>query len=166
LNSAASAKFGFIKLMNHKLSIILSLAGEKKVTGRDILVLIACVHFTDWKTGRSRVTTKKISELLGTAQPNVRGSLRKLKAYGLIADVEDRDGTLYMIPHPKIFECSSGKARGLLLKNYYEGVYGKNKAASIEDEEMEWLNAKDSTTDIASSPAGDDLEDSGWADKL
>lgn len=154
------AKTGFIKLMNARLSIIFGLARNKEINGRDMFVLLACLHFTNWKTGKSRTTTKKLSDLLGTAQPNIRGSFRRLKACGLIAEVEDRDGTPYMIPHPKLFECASGKARGLLLKAYYDQVFGED-ADSIQDEELEYLEHEPAD----SVPAGDD-EDYNWDDEL
>jgi len=160
-------KTGFLRLMNERLPVIFSLIQAKKVSGRDILVLLVCLHFTSWKTGKCRVATKKISELLGTALPNVRGSMRRLKACGLITDAVDTSGIPYMIPHPKLFECSAGKARGLLLKNYYAGVYGQNYELSIQDEELEFLEAKPSASHLTDShPDGDDLEDSSYYDEL
>lgn len=159
-------KAGFIKLMNDRLPIVFSLIRFKKISGRDVLVLLVCLHFTSWKTGKCQVATKKISEMLGTALPNVRGSMRRLKACGLIMDAVDTSGTPYMIPHPKLFECSSGKARGLLLHNYYKGVYGQDYELSIEDEELEFLNNKAPALDPADSqPDGDDLEDPGCYDQ-
>lgn len=161
------AKTGFLRLMNERLPIIFSLIQAKKISGRDVLVLLVCLHFTSWKTGKCRVTTKKIGEMLGTALPNVRGSMRRLKACGLIADAVDTSGVPYMIPHPKLFECSAGKARGLLLKNYYAEVYGQSYESFIEDEELEYLEAKASTPKpTGSDPAGDDFEDPAWADEL
>lgn len=160
-------KTGFLRLMNERLPIVFSLIQAKRVSGRDILVLLVCLHFTSWKTGKCRVTTKKISEMLGTALPNVRGSMRRLKACGLITDAVDTSGVPYMIPHPKLFECSAGKARGLLLKNYYSGVFGQSYESFIEDEELEYLETKASTFKPATSGlAGDDLEDPDWADEL
>ena len=153
-------KAGFIKLMNDRLPILFLLTRSKKISARDVLVLLVCLHFTSWKTGKCQVATKKISEMLGTALPNVRGSMRRLKACGLIMNAVDTSGTPYMIPHPKLFECSSGKARGLLLHNYYKGVYGQDYELSVEDEELEFLNTKVSALDPADSqPDGDTLDD-------
>lgn len=105
--------------------------------------------------------------MLGTALPNVRGSMRRLKACGLITDAVDPSGVPYMIPHPKLFECSAGKARGLLLKNYYSGVFGQSYESFIEDEELEYLETKASAFKPSDSrPAGDGLEDPDCFDEL
>lgn len=154
------AKTGFIKLINHRLPILLASIHKKEVSGRDIIVLLTCLHFTNWKTGKCKVTTKKLSEVLDTAQPNIRGSLRRLKACNLIVNAEDRDGTPYMIPHPKLFECASGKARGLLLKGYYSAIYGDDYEASVQDEELEYFGSQPSTLQSPDlDPDGDDSED-------
>lgn len=92
--------------------------------------------------------------------------MRRLKACGLITDAVDASGVSYMIPHPKLFECSSGKARGLLLKSYYSGVFGQSYESLIEDEELEYLESKPSMSRPTDSiPAGDD-EDYSWDDEL
>lgn len=158
------AKVRFIRLMNERLPAIFSLMRDKKLSGRDISVLLACLYFTNWKTGKCRVTTKKVSEVLGTSQANVRNSMRKLKSCNMIVDASDANGTSYMIPHPKIFECSNGKARGLLLKSYYSVVYGPDFEGCVEDEELEFLGANDLDSKLI--PDGDDLIEPDWLDEF
>lgn len=132
--------------MNNRLGILFDLLQTKKIANRDVLVLLVCLYFTNWKTGKTRVTTKKISETLDTATSNVRASLRRLKDAKLIAEDTEKDGTSFMIPHPKLFECCSGKLRGLLLKKYYAAAYDQD--FQPEDEELEYLTEEIDNLDI------------------
>ena len=116
----------FIRHSTEKLLDVVHLAQNKHIQGRDLVVLMLALHFCNWKTGKARFTAKRMSEILGTAQSNVRASLKRLRLCSLLVQAEERDGTPYYIPHPKIFVCGNGRPRGLLLKAYNDAVYGKD----------------------------------------
>ena len=128
----------FIRLSTERLLDVVQLAQDKHIQGRDIVVLMLALHFCNWKTGKARFTAKRMSEILGTAQNNVRASLKRLRLCSLLVQAEERDGTPYYIPHPRIFVCGNGRPRGLLLKAYSDAVYGKNNKLSTEDLEDEF----------------------------
>lgn len=152
--------FGFIKLVNNKLPILFQYIQSKDIAGRDLCVLLCCLYFTNWKTGKCRVTTRRLSDTLSTAQTNIRASIRRLRACKLIAEAQDRDGTSYLIPHPKLFQCSTGKARGSLLKAFYLDVYGPDFQELVEDDELDTVNATGSRFSPETfMPAGDNFDD-------
>lgn len=128
----------FIRLSTERLLDVVRLAQNKHIQGRDLVVLMLALHFCNWKTGKAKFTAKRMSEILGTAQSNVRASLKRLRLCSLLVQAEERDGTPYYIPHPKIFVCGNGRPRGLLLKAYNDAVYGKNNELSTEDLEDEF----------------------------
>lgn len=142
----------FIKLSTTGMLDIVQLTKESKIHGRDITVLMMALYFCNWKTGKSRFTIKKLSEMLDTATTNIRASMKRLRACGLLVEAEDRDGTPYFIPHPKIFVCSTGKARGLLLKTYYKAIHGQNFEDCIQDAELEMLTGYDEDSTIHDEP--------------
>lgn len=155
--------FGFIKLINTRLPILFQYIQSKDIAGRDLSVLLCCLYFTNWKTGKCRVTTRRLSDTLSTAQTNIRASIRRLRACKLIAEAQDRDGTSYLIPHPKLFQCSTGRARGLLLRAFYLDVYGPSFHELVEDEELEAADSRFSPETFTPGtfiPAGDDFDDS------
>lgn len=127
----------FVKLSTIKILEVAHLTKDSKIFGRDLSVLMVALHFCNWKTGKARFTVKRLSEVLETAPSNIRASMKRLRVCGLLVEAEDRDGTQYFIPNPKIFVCSTGKARGLLLRTYYEAVYGKDFKDCIQDPELE-----------------------------
>lgn len=132
-----TTKFAFIKLIPGKLSLINQYHKEGKIAGRDVMALIACLQFCNWRTGKCSVTPKVLSEVLGTAQNNVRASLKRLRLCGLLVEHVERGGYKVLIPHPKIFECCNGKPRGMLLHAYYAAVYGPDYGDHIQDHEIE-----------------------------
>lgn len=132
-----TTKFAFIKLIPGRLALINQYHKEGKIAGRDIMALIACLQFCNWRTGKCSVTPKVLSEVLGTAQNNVRASLKRLRLCGLLVEHVERGGYKVLIPHPKIFECCNGKPRGLLLHAYYTAFYGPNYKDHVEDFEIE-----------------------------
>lgn len=127
----------FIRLSTEKLLDVVHLAQNKHIQGRDLVVLMLALHFCNWKTGKARFTAKRMSDILGTAQNNVRASLKRLRLCSLLVQAEERDGTPYYIPHPKIFVCGNGKPRGLLLKAYYDAVYGKDHEYCTDELELQ-----------------------------
>jgi len=142
----------FMKLSTSGMLDIVQLTKKNSIHGRDLTVLMLALYFCNWKTGKSRFTIKKLSEMLDTAPTNVRASMKRLKACGLLVEAEDRDGTPYFIPHPKIFVCSAGKARGLLLKTYYEAIHGEDFEDCIQDIELEMLTCYDEDSTIHDEP--------------
>lgn len=182
---------GFILLYKSGVENLTKMVTEGKLLNRDIIVLLTYIHHADWRNGRCRLTAQKAAEIIGYKVATLQGSVKRLKKANLLVPIRDsKTGERLLIVSPYIVKAGSSQSRGYLIKLYHEAVaenepcrshplpssagddlrvYGKDNAAWIEDEEMEWLNAKDSTTDITSSPAGDDLddlEDDSWADEL
>lgn len=132
-----TAEFGFTRLVNKNIKVLLDHVKSKEIAPRDAMVLMAIVAFCDWKTGRTNVTVKRLSETLETAAPNIRASIRRLRACRLLVSTTNNEGIQVFIPHPNIFQCGSGKSRGLTLKLYYQEIYGKDFRSKALDVELE-----------------------------
>jgi hypothetical protein len=140
-------ELGFTSLYDPGLLDIIAKIVGNKLQHRDLTVLIIHVIHSDWRTGRCRLTTQKVAEILGYQVKTLYPSIRRLKDQNLLVPIKDsRTGEKLYIISPFLLKVGSGKARGFLLKTYYDAI-NKNQPDT-------------------SHPAGDDLEDSSYYDEL
>ena len=70
----------------------------------DVAVLLQVVHYTNWKTGKSRVSQVQLAEDLGVPASSISLSLKRLrKAYFLARGHDKVSRDRYMIPSPYMF---------------------------------------------------------------
>jgi len=137
----------FMLLYEAGLSTLVEKIATSKLQHKDLTVLVIHVIHSDWRTGRCRLTLQKVAEILGHQVKTLYPSIRRLKDQNLLVPIKDsRTGEKLYIISPFLLKVGSGKARGFLLKTYYDAI-NKNQPDT-------------------SHPAGDDLEDAGWADEL
>lgn len=140
-------ELGFTLLYNSGLSDIASKIASGNLQHRDLTVLMIHVIHSDWRTGRCRLTTQRVAEILGHQVKTLYPSLKRLKNQNLLVPIKDsRTGEKLHIISPFLLKVGSGQARGFLLKTYYDAI-NKNQP------------------DIP-QPAGDNVEDSSYYDEL
>jgi hypothetical protein len=140
-------ELGFTLLYDSGLSDVVAKIASGNLQHRDLTVLIIHIIHSDWRTGRCRLTTQKAAEILGYQVKTLYSSLKRLKAQSLLVPIKDsRTGERLHVISPFLFKVGSGKARGFLLKTYYDAI-NKNQPDT-------------------SHPDGDNLEDSSYYDEL
>jgi len=142
---------GFILLYKSGVTSLTKMVTEGKLLNRDIRVLLVYIHHVDWRNGRCRLTVQKAAEIIGYKVATLQTCVKRLKKVGLLVPIKDsKTGERLLIVSPYIIKVGSSQSRGYLAKLYHEAIA----------ENEPWKSHP------TLSPAGDDLEDSGWADKL
>lgn len=142
----------FTLLYEAGLSDLVSRVAGNKLQNKDLTILIIYIIHSDWRTGRCRLTLQKVGEILGRQVKTLYASLKRLKSQNLLVPIRDsRTGESLYIISPFLLKVGSGKARGFLLRTYYD---------AINSNQPETLHLEDST------PAGDNFEDPDWNDQF
>ena len=137
----------FILLYEAGLSTLIEKIAANELQHKDLTVMVIHIIHSDWRTGRCRLTLQRVAEILGHQVKTLYPSIRRLKDQNLLVPIKDsRTGEKLHIISPFLLKAGSGKARGFLLKTYYDAI-NKNQPDILQ-------------------PDGDDSEDSGWADEL
>jgi hypothetical protein len=137
---------GFMLLYESGFSTVVSKIAANELQHKDLTVLMIHVIHSDWRTGRCRLTTQRVAEILGHQVKTLYPSLKRLKNQNLLVPIKDsRTGERLYIISPFLLKVGSGKARGFLLKTYYDAI-NKNQPDT-------------------SHPDGDNSEDPGYYDE-
>lgn len=121
----------FIVLRQSGLMDFISRISQGKLQNRDLIVLMIYVIHTDWRTGRCRITAGKVSEILGHQLRTLYPSIKRLKEENLLIPIKDsRTGEKLHLVSPYFMRAGSGRAKGFLLKSYYDAV-GRNKPTDL-----------------------------------
>ena len=135
-------ELGFMLLYEAGLSTLIEKIAANELQHKDLTVLMIHVIHSDWRTGRCRLTTQRVAEILGHQVKTLYPSIRRLKDQNLLVPIKDsRTGEKLHIISPFLLKVGSGKARGFLLKTYYDAI-NRNQPDTLD-------------------PDGDDLEDTG-----
>ena len=138
---------GFSVLYSDGMMRVAELVASKDLQNRDAVVLMIYLANADWRTGRCRLHIDKVGEVLGLKIATLWPSVKRLQRAKLLVPIKDpKTCERLHIVSPFLLKAGSGKARGFLLKTYYDAI-NRNQP------------------DIP-QPDGDDLEDPGWADEL
>lgn len=137
----------FLSLYPDELLRVISQITPGNLISRDFTILMIYLVHSDWRTGRCRLTAKKVGEILGHKIQTVQPCIKRLVKRDLIVPVEDpKTGEKLYIISPFLLKVGSGQSRGFLLKTYYDAI-NKNQPDTLD-------------------PAGNDLEDTGYLDEL
>lgn len=141
----------FIVLYKTGIVSLISKVKEKKLLNRDLIVFFVYVMYTDWRTGRCRLTTGKAAEILGYRLATIQPCIKRLKREHLMVPIQDlRTGEKLSVLSPYILKAGSSQSRGYLVRLYNDAIKSSESLTP-------------GPTD--SAPAGEN-EDCSWADKL
>jgi hypothetical protein len=138
---------GFSVLYDDGMMRIAELVASKDLQNRDAVVLMIYLANADWRTGRCRLHIERVAEVLGLKIATLWPSVKRLQKANLLVPIKDAKTCERLhIVSPFLLKAGSGRARGFLLKTYYDAI-NKNQPDT-------------------SHPDGDDLEDSSYYDEL
>lgn len=127
----------FLSLYVDGLLSLISDITAGNIQSRDLVVLIIHIIHSDWRTGRCRLTVKRVSEILKRKPVTLYPSIKRLKTSGLMVPIKDsRTGEKLYIISPHLLKIGSAQARGFLLKTYYEAIKNNQPQADMEDDEL------------------------------
>lgn len=131
-------------------SLILDISANK-LQNKDFVVLMVYIIHSDWRTGRCRLTTQKVAEILGHKRKTLYPSIRRLKERYLLVPITDsRTGEKLYILSPFLLRAGSGQVRGFLVSTYFNAIE-KNRPSALPSPDLD--------------PDGNDLEDPGTFDE-
>ncbi|CAB4147097.1 hypothetical protein UFOVP431_11 [uncultured Caudovirales phage] len=137
----------FLSLQVSGLRNLISDISANRLQNKDFVVLMIYIIHSDWRTGRCRLTTQRVAEILGHKQKTLYPSIRRLKERYLLVPVTDsRTGEKLYILSPFLLKAGSNQARGFLLKTYFNAIE-KNRPSTLLSPDLD--------------PDGNDLEDPG-----
>lgn len=127
---------GFSCFYHDGLFTLISKLADGELKNRDLVVLMIYVIHSDWRTGRCRLTIKRVAEILKHKVQTLYPSLRRLKEQNLLVPIQDsRTGERLYIISPFILKAGSNQARGLMLKTYFAAINRNNpEDSTIHDE--------------------------------
>jgi hypothetical protein len=141
----------FLSLQVGGLRSLISDISANKLQNKDFVVLMIYIIHSDWRTGRCRLTTQRVAEILGHKQKTLYPSIRRLKERYLLVPITDpRTGEKLYILSPFLLKAGSGQARGFLLNTYFNAIEG-NKPSTLPSPDLD--------------PDGNDLGDPGTFDE-
>ena len=122
----------FLSLYPDELLGVISHITAKNLINRDFIILMVYVIHADWRTGRCRLTVKKVGEILGHKVQTVQPCIKRLVKQNLIVPIEDpKTGEKLYIISPSLLKVGSGQSRGFLLKTYYDAI-NRNQPDTLE----------------------------------
>ena len=122
----------FMSLYGSGLSTLVLKIASNELQNKDLTVLLIHLIHSDWRTGRCRLTTQKVAEILGHQVKTLYPSVRRLKDLNLLVPIKDsRTGEKLYIISPFLLKAGSGRARGFLLKTYYDAI-NRNQPDTLE----------------------------------
>ena len=129
----------FLSLYSDELLNAISHITAKDLINRDFIILMIYVIHSDWRTGRCRLTAKKVGEILGHKVQTVQPCIKRLVKQNLIVPVEDsRTGEKLYIISPFLLKVGSNQSRGYLLKTYYDAINSNQpKTSNPDGDELE-----------------------------
>lgn len=134
----------FLSLQVGGLRNLISDISANRLQNKDFVVLMIYIIHSDWRTGRCRLTTQRVAEILGHKQKTLYPSVRRLKERYLLVPITDaRTGEKLYILSPFLLKAGSGQVRGFLLKTYFNAIE-KNRPSTLPSPDLD--------------PDGDDLE--------
>ena len=137
---------GFAVFYTDGMLHVAELIASKDLQNRDAVVLMIYLANADWRTGRCRLHIDKVGEVLGLKIATLWPSVKRLQKVKLLVPIRDpKTCERLHIISPFLLKAGSGKARGFLLKTYYDAIR-KNQPDT-------------------SHPAGDSLEDLGYCNE-
>ena len=158
----------FIVLRQSGLMDFVSMVSQGKLQNRDLIVLMIYVIHTDWRTGRCRITAGRVSEILGYQLRTLYPSVKRLKEQDLLVPIKDsRTGEKLHLVSPHFMRAGSGRAKGFLLKTYYDAIC-RNKpidslpAGDTLNSHSETLDQHSETQDVK----GESLYDASFLEQL
>lgn len=105
----------FVKKHQVEIGEVLDLLAGRELELRDAAVLLALEHYVNWRSGRIRVTPKKIAERLKMNEKHVLNSLARLKGASLLAKVvDDETGEWYFLMSPNLMSVGTNQTRAFL----------------------------------------------------
>jgi hypothetical protein len=117
----STENFAMIRLQ--ELADVLSLTRDRQLEQRDHAVLNALIASINWRTGRCETSGSGLATKLGRRQDNIRGSLSRLRKWGLVVWVADRGtGQAYYLLNPGLVFCGTQQQRGLAWQQWKEAL--------------------------------------------
>jgi RIO-like serine/threonine protein kinase len=113
----------FVK--KHVLAIgeVVDLLGERKLELRDAAVLYALEAYCSWRSGRVRVTPRKLAERLSMQEKHVISSLTRLRKLELLAKgMDEHTGEWFYLLNPNLLTVGTKQTMGLLRKSFSDAL--------------------------------------------
>jgi hypothetical protein len=129
----------FMSLYESGLLMLISKIASNELQNKDLTVLIIHLIHSNWRTGRCRLTTRKVAEILGHQVKTLYPSIRRLKDQNLLVPIKDsRTGEKLYIVSPFLLKAGSGRTKGYLLKTYYDAINNNQPETSdLDGDELE-----------------------------
>ena len=125
---------GFSVLYDDGMMLVAQLVASKDLQNRDAVVLMIYLANADWRTGRCRLHIDKVTEVLGLKVATLWPSVKRLQKANLLVPIRDpKTCERLHIVSPFLLKAGSGKARGYLLKTYYDAVNNNQPETSHPD---------------------------------
>lgn len=125
----------FLRVYLLDLDKVFSLITVKAIQNRDVMVLLVMARWMSAASSRTRISAKKIAEILKMNPNTVYLSLKRLRAVRLIAKSYDKrtDEVCYMVS-PFIFSAGTIKQRGFQIKTFMEALREEYPDEQIDEE--------------------------------
>jgi hypothetical protein len=125
---------GFSVLYDDGMMLVAQLVASKDLQNRDAVVLMIYLANADWRTGRCRLHIDKVTEVLGLKVATLWPSVKRLQKANLLVPIRDpKTCERLHIVSPFLLKAGSGKARGYLLKTYYDAINNNQPETSNPD---------------------------------
>jgi hypothetical protein len=124
----------FSVLYDDGMMLVAQLVASKDLQNRDAVVLMIYLANADWRTGRCRLHIDKVTEVLGLKVATLWPSVKRLQKANLLVPIRDpKTCERLHIVSPFLLKAGSGKARGYLLKTYYDAINNNQPETSHPD---------------------------------
>ena len=112
----------FLKKHVLEMERVVDLLGQRELQLRDAAVLYALEAYCSWRSGRIRVTAKKLAERLSMQEKHVISSLTRLKKLQLLGRAMDRHtGEWFYLFNPSLVTVGTTQTQKGLW-NAWDGV--------------------------------------------
>ena len=111
---------------------VLDLLGERKLELRDAAVLYGLEAYCSWRTGRVKVTPRKLGERLSMQEKHVISSLSRLKRMGLLAKgIDDYTGDWFYMLNPRLMTVGVSQRSAVLWEMWEKATGGMTQAGGV-----------------------------------